>query len=320
MKPPLILYVTRAGKALAEKLAPFLQGEASRYSASEVEKAFCERRPIVFIGACGIIVRAIGPHLKHKSQDPPVVVTDERGQFVISLLAGHLGGANELAKKIASFLGATPVITTASDVQGTLALDLWLQEKGAVLRDWGALKRLQSKLLEEGSLAVFLEAPLDFPLPEPLKRVEMPSQADLVLTYRNLSYPGPAFLLKALCLGMGFHDGERELYKKVTQALQREGLSPEAVRCIATLDKRAQNPAFSEMARRLSAEALSFEREKLCQISAPSPSYAQKVLQIPGVAEPCALLAAEGGPLVLPKISFQGVTLAAAIHASFTFR
>ncbi len=320
MKSPLILFVTEEGKKIAERLTPLWGIIPQRYNSSAIKQAFDEKRPLIFIGACGIIVRAVSAYLIHKSKDPPVVVIDERGKFVISLLSGHLGGANELTREIASFLGATPVITTASDIRGLLALDLWLLQRNVVIEDWKSLKELQSKLLETGKLSVFLEDPLAFSLPQALKETSDPSEADFILTYRPSSYPKLSFIVKALCLGVGFHKEEKELYKKVTRLLQEKGFSPKAIKRIATLDSRSQTPAFYKLAKVFDAEALSFTKEELSLLSPPTPSYAQKALKIPGVAEPCALCAAEGGPLLLTKVSFQNITLAVAIHASFTFR
>ncbi len=321
MKKPLIIYVTKGGKELAERLTALLGGgEYVPYREAKIEKAFSEKQPLIFIGACGIAVRAICPHLKHKSEDPPVLVLDERGRFVISLLSGHLGGANALAEKVAELLKATPVITTASEVKGLPALDLWLKEQGALLENWDILKKLQGKLVNEGALSVFLEPPLALPLPAPLKKAPSSQKADFIITYKEGHHSKPFFFIKALCLGVGFHDKEKELCRKVIALLKEKGLSPRAVKYVATLDKRGKNPSFSKLAATLSAESKIFTGEDLSRVFPPSPSHAQKALKIPGVAEPCALLAAEGGPLVLPKTTYEGITVAVAVHAAFTFR
>ena len=90
---------------------------------------------LIFIGAAGIAVRLIAPYLKDKLTDPAVVVVDEAGKFAISLLSGHVGGANRLAEQTAALLNAVPVVTTASDVRGRTAIDVWAADHGLVITD-----------------------------------------------------------------------------------------------------------------------------------------------------------------------------------------
>ena len=95
---------------------------------------------LIFIGAVGIAVRAIAPHCKSKATDPAVIVLDERGRFSIPILSGHLGGANDLAKKLASICGAVPVITTATDIEGVFAVDEWAKAQNCHVLEPGRIK------------------------------------------------------------------------------------------------------------------------------------------------------------------------------------
>ena len=121
---------TPRGRALAEKLCEAMGGTAEDarregFSLSDwTERAFSEAQALVFVGAAGICVRAIAPFLRNKTEDPAVICLDEAGHFVIPLLSGHLGGANDLAREMARQCGATPVITTATDVNHLFAVDL----------------------------------------------------------------------------------------------------------------------------------------------------------------------------------------------------
>ena len=107
-----------------------------------------EMDALVFVGACGIAVRAIAPHIRSKTEDPAVICVDERGRFSISLLSGHIGGGNRLANAIAAGIGATPVITTATDVNGRFAVDAWAAEQGFVLGSMAAAKDIAATILE----------------------------------------------------------------------------------------------------------------------------------------------------------------------------
>ena len=105
-------------------------------------KNFPEADALIFVGACGIAVRAVAPWVKDKFQDPAVVAADEGGQFVISLLSGHAGGANRLTRELAAALGAVPVITTATDVNGRFAVDVFAAENGCAISSRDLAKQL----------------------------------------------------------------------------------------------------------------------------------------------------------------------------------
>ena len=109
---------------------------------------------IVFVGACGIAVRAVAPYVASKMHDPAVVCVDEAGRWAISLFSGHVGGANDLARRIARIVGATPVVTTATDVRGAFAIDEWAARRGLVIANPQLIKRVSGALLEGGHVGV----------------------------------------------------------------------------------------------------------------------------------------------------------------------
>lgn len=120
---------------------------------------FKERRAMVFVGAAGIAVRAVAPFVGDKMTDPPVVVVDEAGRFSIPLLSGHVGGANELAARIADRIGAVPVITTATDVNGLFAVDVFAADNGLLLSDRQEAKRISACFLEGKNVGFFNDFP-----------------------------------------------------------------------------------------------------------------------------------------------------------------
>lgn len=144
---------THRGHELAKNIAEVLGGEANRcnekLSLNEwTKKGFAEAEGLVFIGAVGIAVRAVAPFLKSKDKDPAVVVVDECGSYAIPILSGHLGGANALAERIGEVCGAVPVITTATDINGVFAVDLWAKKQGCAINDIDGIKKISGKLLE----------------------------------------------------------------------------------------------------------------------------------------------------------------------------
>ena len=118
---------------------------------------FREQSAIVFVGAAGIAVRAIAPFIKDKMTDPPVVVVDEGGCFSIPILSGHVGGANALAERISGCIGAVPVITTATDVNGLFAVDVFAAANGLALTDREAARQVSARLLDGGKVGFFHE-------------------------------------------------------------------------------------------------------------------------------------------------------------------
>ena len=146
---------TETGLKLAERLALSYPGSVSRGGKNGVKLSdwtaenFQKSDALIFIGAVGIAVRAIAPHCKSKATDPAVIVLDERGRFSIPILSGHLGGANDLAKKLASICGAVPVITTATDVEGVFAVDEWAKAQNCHVLEPERIKTVSSTLLAD---------------------------------------------------------------------------------------------------------------------------------------------------------------------------
>ena len=140
------LAFTARGEALARRLAEALPGSVSRCGGEVTLKGwtaehFAQNEALIFVGAVGIAVRAIAPHCRSKAADPAVVAVDEGGNFAVPLLSGHLGGANALARALAKACGAVPVITTATDVNGLFAVDLWAKAQNCAVLEPERIKR-----------------------------------------------------------------------------------------------------------------------------------------------------------------------------------
>ena len=153
------LAFTEQGERLAGRLAVALGGTAQRCGASCSLSAwtsahFPQSDGLVYIGAAGIAVRAIAPHLQSKTTDPAVVVVDACARYAIPILSGHLGGANDLARAIGRVCGALPVLTTATDVNGVFAVDEWAKRQNCRIWNPERIKTVSAKLLAGGTVTV----------------------------------------------------------------------------------------------------------------------------------------------------------------------
>jgi cobalt-precorrin 5A hydrolase len=321
------LFVLRKYAGAAGKGAiPFI-GELKEM----VRKLWPETGGFVFIMASGIVVRLIAPLLEAKDKDPAVVVMDDGGKFAISLLSGHLGGANELACRCAYLSGAREVITTATDANGLPSFDMLAKEEGWVIDDLSRVKTLNSLLLDDGEIAVvdptcrvrpwfhgrgrlsfydtFLEA------------LQSPAQGQLFVTNRQLPLQVQSERLlvlrpKNLVLGIGCNSATSaaEIEAVVCANLKRLFLSIKSVRGIGSAVAKQAEPGLLAFAEKFALPITFYESAELNGVIAPSSpsSQALKAIGAIGVAEPAALLASGGGTLLLKKVKSGNVTLAIA--------
>jgi len=285
----------------------------------------------VFIMAAGIVVRMIAPLLVSKETDPAVVVMDDTGKFAISLIAGHLGGANELAEQCAFICGARPVITTATDANGLPSFDLLAKEQGWVIDDIGGIKVLNSLLLDDNRIAVvdptgkarfWLRGRGRISFHDTFAEA-MDSQARgfLFVTNRHLppqTQPDNLLILRPrnLVLGIGCNRGTPvdEIDEFVSAQLKRIFLSRKSVRLIATVTVKSDEAGLNAFAERLGVPLTCFAADELNAVAVPSPPspHALAAVGASGVAEPSAILGAGGGRLLLKKVKSENVTLAIA--------
>src|SRR5665648_806125 len=254
LRPIKILALTPAGAALAHRLAPGLKGARCWLPEALAEEpgdlvfhklaqafqgAFAGNHNLVCVMAAGIVVRSIAPHLKGKDTDPAVVVVDEAGRFAVSLLSGHLGGANELARRVATVLGGTAVITTATDVHGLPALDVLAVAHGLTIDNLAGVRPIHMALLEgravrlvdpEGILSSELSAyPELFSLEPNLDRALTGPGPTVYVGCRERDWPPEWLRLRPrnLVAGMGCHKETpvEELLAFIRKTFEQEKLS-----------------------------------------------------------------------------------------------
>ncbi len=151
-----------------------MSGKLQQWTAERFE----DSDMILFVGATGIAVRAIAPHLKSKTTDPAVLCTDEQGRFMISLVSGHIGGANEWTARLAGEIGAVPVITTATDINGKFAVDVFARKHGLHISDMKLAKAVSAQILEGKKILVTGDFPLEGSWPEELVIRQTTGSAD----------------------------------------------------------------------------------------------------------------------------------------------
>ncbi|MHB8880896.1 MAG: precorrin-3B C(17)-methyltransferase [Thermodesulfovibrionales bacterium] len=314
-----ILYITDKGRALAEKLTTFYPGAVvKRFNKQVLCDGWLPGRSFVFIMAAGIVLRSIAPLIMDKKTDPAIVVLDDKGEYAISLLGGHLAGANHMAEEIAGFLGGTPVITTASDVHDLPAVDLWARDNGLIVENGDLLARIGTRLVNEGALLIFSER--DLPLPEPFIRVATADSADMIVTSRKIMQGrnlNQAVYLRpqTLVLGIGCNRGTSagEIEEVVMQTLDRNDLAFLSVCSLATIDLKAAEPGLKDFASKYHLPVAIFSADELNTVAGIAVSDAAlRATGAKAVAEPSAILASGGGNLIVSKQKKGNVTVAVA--------
>ncbi|MGM0347358.1 precorrin-3B C(17)-methyltransferase [Streptomyces sp. Adlamb9] len=292
-----LISATAAGAAARDRLAAAWPDRTRVYEGpvgEAVRSAFAECEQLVCFLATGATVRLLAPLLADKAADPGVVCVDEGGRFAVSLVGGHGGGANELAREVGGLLGAEPVVTTATDAVGLAGLDtLGLPCEGAVAA--------VSRALLDGE-PVALDTESTWPLP-PLP-VSPRGSYTIRLTDRDVEPGEREVLLRppSLVVGVGASKGApvAEVLGLIEETLREAGLSPRSVAELATVDAKSKEPGILGAAERLGVPVVTYSAEELAAVEVPNPSAAPlAAVGTPSVAEAAALLG--GGELLVPK-------------------
>ena len=300
-----------------------------------VKEIFGAYDGLIFVMATGIVVRTIAPYIVDKRFDPGIVVIDITGRFAISLCAGHLGGANQLARELGEVLGAIPVVTTGTDVNQTLARDMLAKELGAEIENWEALKVVSGMLVDGERVAIFAEPNVRMPNLEPfaakgvtriasLGELEDRFRAAVIVSHRILAAQMPAKIPtlwvrpKSLVVGVGCDRGTaiEEIEQAFETVLRDHGLSALSVRNLATYILKKDEPGLCAFAQKRGLALVAYEREEINRVEHLIPSPSPMVLKhtgVLGVAEPAAMLSAGASAVLVPKCKCGRVTLAVAL-------
>ncbi len=313
---------TDRGAKLAERLQGEFGGNASNARrdapfslAAWTAESFASADALVFIGAAGIAVRAIAPHVRSKTTDPAVVVVDEAGRFVIPILSGHLGGANALARKLAAFCGGTAVITTATDINNRFAADEWAKRQNCTVVNPERIKAVSGKILEGRTVFVGGEFPVSGTPPEGVAWTDGPDWDVYCGVRRPVGTP-LHLAPKIAVLGVGCRRGTRleTLEAAFLQFLDAENLCAESICAAASIDLKKDEPGLLAFCKSCGLPLKTASAEALAAIPGTfaASEFVQRTTGVDNVCERSAVWAS-GGVLAAKKRAWNGVTLALAL-------
>lgn len=282
-----------------------------------------EKNILLFIGACGIAVRAVAPHLTNKLYDSPVLVMDEQGRFVIPLLSGHVGGANEIAQALAEMLQATPVITTATDVNHRFSVDLFAKKNRLCIANKGGIAKISSQILAGKEITVAIEPGhwnIHEELPDQIKIVEYPPEksVNVIISAEKRSFDTELLLTpKEYVIGIGCKKGKEE--EKLSAWLQKNlrqcGIGIEQIYAMASIEHKREEKGLLAIAQKERIPFVTYSAELLERVQGAftESEFVKKAVGVSNVCERAALLACgEKGSLVYGKHAEDGMTIAIA--------
>lgn len=345
-----IIAVTASGALLAEKVAASLavpadvfvktgrnpQGIGQEYdSLSElVDKIFSSYDGLIFIMATGIVVRVIAPHIRDKRFDPAVVVMDEKGQYAISLLSGHIGGANELTQIVARAAQAAPVITTATDVNHKPAADILAVKLDLAIEPFDQLKVINAAIVNGDRVAFFIDRPLanhDHYIKRatemgiPLTDMAELSHTDkydaaVVISDKELYMVKPHVYLRpaTLAIGIGCRRGtsSAEIFTAIADACKKIGRSVKSIAVIGSTVAKQDEIGLLAAVQQLEIPVEFFTNDQLQKVidqyHLSVSEFVQQQIGVGNVCEAAALMGGQGETLILPKTTYKNIAIAIA--------
>ena len=345
-----VISVTNQGSLLAAQIAAGLPGEVKTYAkegrnltldaeiytdlSQLVKSLFPQVSGLIFVMATGIVVRTLASFLIHKSQDPAVVVLDEKGQHAISLLSGHIGGANELAKKVAEITGGTPVITTATDVQQVMAPDMFAIHLGLDIESFDAAKEIASLIVNGKKVLYFLDETIPDAafyrqkakenhvdlLPMDLMGKVGHFDGAVVVTDHHIFQSVPTLYLRppALIAGVGCRRGiaGADILQALQEVVAEQGRSIRSVTGLASVSIKEDEIGILSVAQQLGVKASFYTPEQLTEVvharNLEESAFVKNQIGVGNVCESAAILASNQGEIIAPKKCFEGITIALA--------
>ena len=330
-----IISISEAGREIAVTLQRQLG--AKSIQRTEVKSKWKNYDAFIFIGAMGICVRTIAPLVEDKHKDPAVVCIDSFGQHVISVLSGHVGGANDLTREVAAIIGGREVITTQSDNAGLWALDTFAERFNWAVASDDDMNECIFAFVNREPTALLMDICdegtdyLEKTLPEHVTVVKSIEDIDpkkfklaILVTPYNLSVPYGMLelhfvpMIAALGFGLAHHPKDYEdIYDEIDEAMSQMGVLP-CYKRYCTIDVKEDEEFCAMLVDDLEEELVFYTAEELAKVEVPNPSktVAQHV-GTPSVCEAAAILGANNGKLIVPKVKGKNWTAALAIDSKY---
>lgn len=337
-----IVFFTDKGKIQAEKIKSCLKEiefdvefrNSSEKLSEWVKMAFEKLNLIIFVSATGIAVRSISNFIKSKTVDPAVLVVDDMGSFVISLLSGHIGGGNKWTRFIGENIGAMPVITTATDVSGKFAVDSWAKEEGLLIDDIKPAKDISMNILKDKKVYVYSDigfqsedsqvvqvcnSDIEFYLDKETYLSELEFGTGInVSYYKNKVFEKELRLTpKVLVLGIGCRRDtpKKDIEDLVVLKFRELNLKKEAILEVVSIDLKLNEKGLIEFCNEWKLPFRTFSANRLLEVDGefPSSSFVKSITGVDNVCQRASVLASENGKVLLEKTSRKGVTLSIAV-------
>jgi len=306
--------------------------QISWYSESTTEKVvelFKKNDALICLFSLGAVIRLIAPYLEDKKTDPAIIVIDDKTNFVISVLSGHIGGANELTQKVAQKINAIPVITTAADVNKTIAVDLVGRDLGWKIEDDSTVTKVSAYMVNEEKIAVFQDAgnknwykdlPKNVKIFNSLDKMKnSDSKGFLIITDKTLNgeflKESVVYRPPSLVVGVGLHwDTSKEAIKEgIDFCMQKFSLSSKSIAKLVSIKKSEDVQGLIDIGKELNIPVEYVNREELAKISAPNPSETVKAYEGTSSVSEAAAIKISGGELIVEKQKFPpNLTIAIA--------
>ncbi len=301
----------------------------SEPTSEKIVELFKNNDAIVCLFSLGAVIRLIAKHLKDKKTDPAVIVIDDKTNFVISVLSGHIGGANELTQEIAEKIGALPVITTAADVNKTIAVDLVGREFNWKIDDDSTVTKISAHMVNEESIGVlqevgnkkwFKELPKNVTVYDSLEDLKKSkSKAHLIISDKiindDLAKESVIYRPPSLVIGIGLHwDTSKETIKEgIEYCLKKFKLSSKSIAKLVSIKKPEDVQGLIDIGKEMGIPVEYVDRKDLAEIIAPNPSDTVKAFEGTASVSEAAAIKISGGELIVEKQKFPpNLTIAIA--------
>ncbi len=301
----------------------------SEPTSEKIIELFTNSDALICLFSLGAVIRLIAPQLKDKKTDPAVIVIDDKINFVISVLSGHLGGANELTQTIADKLNSKAVITTAADVNKTIAVDLVGKDFGWKIDDDSTVTKISAHMVNEEKIGVyqdvgkknwFKELPKNVKIYDNLDDLKNShSKGNLIISDRIIDYDfsedSVIYRPPSLVIGIGLHwDTSKQTIKDgIDVCLKKYNLSPKSIAKLVSIKKPKDVQGLIDVGRDMQIPIEYVDREELAEVSAPNPSDTVKAFEGTSSVSEAAAIKVSGGKLIVEKQKFPpNLTIAIA--------